>query len=107
MKVVMVSRAVWGLHGFGGMERYVYFLSKYLVKNGCEVEIITAPPTQTAISVRKEDFEVKEITFLPPRIDKRFSNPIRYWLFVRNCAKYLKNVEFDVLHAHGMTAYHY
>jgi glycosyltransferase involved in cell wall biosynthesis len=107
MKVVMVSRAVWGLHGFGGMERYVYFLSKYLAKNGCEVEIITAPPTQTAISVRKEDFEVKEITFLPPRIDKRFSNPIQYWLFVRNCAKYLKNVEFDVLHAHGMTAYHY
>ncbi|RLE64357.1 MAG: hypothetical protein DRJ47_07880 [Thermoprotei archaeon] len=104
MKIVITSRSIWGFHSFGGMERYVYFLSKYLAKNGIEVEIVTS------LSQEQSEANVNEnmrITSLPPCVNKRFSGPIRYWMFSKNCAKYLKRVEFDIVHACGITAYHY
>jgi len=105
MKIVITSRSIWGFHSFGGMERYVYFLSKYLAKNGHEVEVVTSLSQKVGRDVNTNRY--MKITFLPPYINRRFSNPVRYWLFTRNCAKYLREVEFDIVHACGITAYHY
>jgi len=105
MKIIMASRAIWGFHSFGGMERYVYFLSKYLVKNGCEVEIITSLTRK--IPFRSKKIGAEKITFLSPYVNKLYTNPIRYWLFTKSISRYLKSKDFDVLHAYGITAYHY
>jgi glycosyltransferase involved in cell wall biosynthesis len=44
MKVALVSRAVFPLHGYGGLERHVAALEKYLRVEGCETTLYTTPP---------------------------------------------------------------
>jgi glycosyltransferase involved in cell wall biosynthesis len=45
MKVAVVSRAVYPLHGYGGLERHVYDLIRALIERGVGVTLITPPPT--------------------------------------------------------------
>src|SRR3989304_9051779 len=44
MKVALLSRAVLPLHGYGGLERHVAGLEKYLRLEGCDVTLSPAPP---------------------------------------------------------------
>ena len=44
MKVALLSRAVFPLHGYGGLERHVAALEKYLRLEGCQVTLYTATP---------------------------------------------------------------
>ena len=45
MKVAIVARTVFPLHGFGGLERHVYDLARALVARNLEVTLITQPPS--------------------------------------------------------------
>ncbi|MEO6236841.1 MAG: glycosyltransferase family 4 protein [Vicinamibacterales bacterium] len=45
MKVALVARSVFPLHGFGGLERHVYDLARALVARNVEVTLITRPPS--------------------------------------------------------------
>jgi glycosyltransferase involved in cell wall biosynthesis len=47
MKVALLSRAVFPLHGFGGLERHVYDLARALADRGLGVTLITPPGTGT------------------------------------------------------------
>jgi glycosyltransferase involved in cell wall biosynthesis len=51
LRVVIVSRAVAPLHGFGGLERSVADLSRHLVRAGVHVTLVTPPPA----SPRQDD----------------------------------------------------
>ena len=44
MKVALVARSVFPLHGYGGLERHVYDLARALVARDVEVTLITQPP---------------------------------------------------------------
>jgi glycosyltransferase involved in cell wall biosynthesis len=44
MKIALLSRAVFPLHGFGGLERHVYDLARALAKRDVGVTLITPPP---------------------------------------------------------------
>jgi glycosyltransferase involved in cell wall biosynthesis len=44
MRVALLSRAVFPLHGYGGLERHVAALEKYLRREGCDVSLYTTPP---------------------------------------------------------------
>jgi glycosyltransferase involved in cell wall biosynthesis len=48
MKVGVVSRVAHPLHGFGGLERHVGALVKYLAREGAEVTLVTTPPEREA-----------------------------------------------------------
>lgn len=61
MKVALVSRAVFPLHGYGGLERHVAALEKYLRREGCEVSLYTTPPSDGTR-------EREGATFVPGRI---------------------------------------
>ena len=45
-RVAIVSRAVYPLHGLGGLERSVYDLVRHVAEAGVEVTLITRPPTR-------------------------------------------------------------
>src|SRR5262245_41899721 len=47
MRVALLSRVVFPLHGYGGLERHVAALEKYLRLEGCEVTLYTTPPAAT------------------------------------------------------------
>jgi glycosyltransferase involved in cell wall biosynthesis len=44
VKVAIVARAVYPLHGYGGLERHVYDLARALVQRDIEVTLVTQPP---------------------------------------------------------------
>jgi len=44
MKVALVARSVYPLHGYGGLERHVYDLARALVERDVAVTLITPPP---------------------------------------------------------------
>jgi glycogen synthase len=44
LRIAVVARAVYPLHGRGGLERSVHDLAKYLGRAGHEVTIVTQPP---------------------------------------------------------------
>lgn len=46
MKVALVARSVFPIHGFGGLERHVYDLARALVERDVEVTLVTQPPTE-------------------------------------------------------------
>ncbi len=48
MKIALLSRAVFPLHGYGGLERHVAALEKFLRLEGCDVTLYTTPPVDAA-----------------------------------------------------------
>jgi glycogen synthase len=44
MKVAVVARSVFPLHGYGGLERHVYDLTRALAERGLQVTLVTRPP---------------------------------------------------------------
>jgi len=108
MKVIIASRAVIPFHEYGGMEKYVYFLGKYLVENGIDVEVVTSIPT---VKKRQEVLNGVKYTFIPPILNRWKENPAMLWsflhLFSANVAKYLKKIDVDILHSYEISAYRY
>jgi glycogen synthase len=45
MKVALVARAVYPLHGYGGLERHVYDLARALIERDVTVTLIAPPPS--------------------------------------------------------------
>jgi glycogen synthase len=48
LRVAVVSRAVYPIHGMGGLERSVYDLCRHLVRDGLEVTLVTRTPAEPA-----------------------------------------------------------
>ena len=45
MKVALLARSVYPLHGYGGLERHVYDLARALSERNVEVTLVTPPPS--------------------------------------------------------------
>jgi hypothetical protein len=52
MKVAVVSRAVFPLHGYGGLERHVFDLVRALFDRGVQVTLICPPPTDPTLTAK-------------------------------------------------------
>lgn len=112
MKIVMLTRAAFPFHGYGGMEKFVYYLSKNLIKEGVDVEIVTSSDKS---QVKKVD-DLK-YSLIPPLVSSKYSNfphLVRaghlfflYYLFIFTAAKHLTKKKFDVLHSYEMSAQRY
>ncbi|MDD5005696.1 MAG: glycosyltransferase family 4 protein [Candidatus Omnitrophica bacterium] len=107
MKIILAAKCVHPFHPFGGIQKYVYNYAKFLAKEGVETEIV-APLDKG--KPRTEIYEGIKYTLLAPRIYQYLEYPIG-WLgvhiFSLNLAKYLKNIEFDLLHTFDITGYQY
>jgi glycogen synthase len=63
LRVAVVSRSTFPLHGRGGLERHVYDLVHYLARSGVEVTLITRPPARGAEAVDQQlDARISVIT---------------------------------------------
>jgi glycosyltransferase involved in cell wall biosynthesis len=51
MRVALLTRAVFPLHGYGGLERHVYDLARALIDRGVEVTLITPPPSSPDLTM--------------------------------------------------------
>lgn len=50
MRVALLARAVFPLHGYGGLERHVYDLARALAERHVDVTLITPPPRDPALT---------------------------------------------------------
>ena len=98
MKVVILTRAVYPFHGYGGMERYYHYLARYLFREGIEIEVVTS-----CDSSRRRCIECEGIsyTFLPPNFNKKLLMSIWYQLFDKSVCKYLNTKNFNIVHGTG------
>ena len=52
LRVAVVARSVFPLHGLGGLERSVYDLVRYLAGAGVKVTLITRTPAHAGLRAR-------------------------------------------------------
>lgn len=65
LRVAVVARSVYPLHGLGGLERSVYDLTRHLVRQDVGVTLVTRPPSKSA-APGELDRRV-QCTFIPYR----------------------------------------
>jgi glycosyltransferase involved in cell wall biosynthesis len=67
MKVALVARSVFPLHGYGGLERHVYDLARALADRDVRVTLITRPPARGREWNRSAIHEAVTAEFVPYR----------------------------------------
>lgn len=95
MKVVISTRSIFPFHGYGGMERYFYYLGKHLTEFGIHVEFVSSGDYDT------KTYNGIRYTFLPPNLKRKKLLLFWYQLFNLNVEKYLKKKNFNILHGCG------
>jgi glycosyltransferase involved in cell wall biosynthesis len=107
----MLTRTLFPFHDYGGLEKFVHYLSKNLVQEGVDVEIVTS--SNKAETRKAGDFKY---TFVPPLVDSNSNFPhlvraahlyLSYNLFNISAAKCLAAKKFDILHSYEMAAQRY
>ena len=107
MKVILSAKSVYPFHPVGGVQKYVYYYAKALARMGVDLEIVAPLDNGTP---RTETYENLKYTFLRPSIYRYLEYPIGWLgvhLFSHSLARYLRNKEFDLLHAFDMASYRY
>lgn len=94
MHFTVVCRRVWGLNGFGGMERGARGLADGLAERGHRVHVITAPPAPGYPTESDLPFDV---TYLDPIQRHGIRGFLDYRRWTRAVAEYLPDVETDLI----------
>jgi glycosyltransferase involved in cell wall biosynthesis len=110
MRVALLSRAVFPIHGFGGLERHVAALEKYLRLEGCDVTLYTAPPAAGSSTGRNRTIFVPYRTIPWPRrkgflILDRDTNYLVWSL--RAARRLLSDDRADIVQADGGAGFGY
>lgn len=105
MKVALSTRAVFPFHGYGGMEKYVYYLGKHLALQGVNVEIVTSSPDR----IEDKSYYGIRYLFIPIKLETYhpLTFALKYHIFNLGIAKHLSKNKPDVLHSFGITSFAY
>jgi glycosyltransferase involved in cell wall biosynthesis len=119
MKVALVARSVFPLHGYGGLERHVYDLARALAGRGIAVTLITRPPIEgqawspTSIdpSIRAEFVPYRTFPGAGRRgttvIDRSTAYPLFGLLAGRKALELVRRGEADIVHGLGASVLGY
>ena len=122
LHVVVLARAVFTLHGRGGLERHVYDLVRHLAYRGVRITLVTRPPTtidgQASLDDDLPDDRVT-MRFVPYRtfplagrrgttvIDRSTAYPLFGWRAGRLAARLVRAGGVQVVHGLGASALGY
>lgn len=106
MHIALASRAVFGLHGYGGMERHVLELARHLTRSGVRVTLVTMPPTRDS-QWHEPGIELKIVE--SPRLPVRgiADRVINYPRWSQAAARVIAALPVDVVHVQGAGGYGY
>ncbi|MBA3946319.1 MAG: glycosyltransferase family 4 protein [Herpetosiphonaceae bacterium] len=131
LRVLMLARAVYPIHGFGGIERHVFHLVTHLMRQGVEVKLVigrvagSTPAAQlerivTAASLKEHQDSYGSLLLTSRRYDHTspllrpnsiLGRQINYPLFSlaegRLAASVVKSGMVDVVHSQGLCAWGY
>ena len=119
LRVAMLARVVFPLHGYGGIERHVFHLVTHLTKLGAAVtlyvqttadgRVATAEQFPTAVdgllSVVQLRYDYTSPT-LPPNsiLGRQMNYPWYTWQLGRTAAAAVRQGSFDIVHSQGLCA---
>ncbi len=120
IRVAMLARAVYPLHGFGGIERHVFHLVTHLERLGAQVTLFVQPtagsidaPDAWPGSHRPTAFVTLRYDYtsplLPPNgiIGRQINYPWFSWREGLLAAQGVREQRFDVVHSQGLCAIGY
>lgn len=123
LRVAVLARVVYPLHGYGGLQRHVYDLVRCLLGRGVAVTLITQPPFRDRPADAQADATLVHprlsITYVPYRtfpfagrrgttvIDRSTAYPIFGWRAGRVAARLVAQGAIDVVHGLGASALGY
>lgn len=115
MRVAMLARAVFPLHGYGGVERHVYHLTTHLARLGVAVELwVQQPvgekenPLGPGIHLHPRRYDRTSRILRPNGIVGRQINYPLYSLDIgREAAREVRAGRVDIVHAQGLAAWGY
>lgn len=115
IRVAMLARAVFPLHGYGGIERHVYHLTKYLTRLGVEVTLYVQSPPDNAEQGDLQPHAIETLRYdytsplLAPNgvIGRQINFPIYSWRIGHRAARRVQHGDFDVVHSQGLCAFGY
>ncbi len=106
MRIALLTRAIFGLHGYGGLERHVLDLARFLVRSGQNVTVVTMPPrrprpwAEPGVQLQVVAAPRLPLRGIPDRV-------INYPYWSRFAAAYIAGERFDLVHAHGLAGWGY
>jgi glycosyltransferase involved in cell wall biosynthesis len=106
MRIALLSRAVFGLHGYGGMERHVLELARHLRRSGVHVSIVTMPPTrpvewgEPGIELHVVEFPRLPLSGIPDRV-------VNYPRWSQAAGEMVASMPVDLVHAQGLGGWGY
>jgi glycogen synthase len=121
LRVAMLARVVYPLHGFGGIERHVFHLTTHLARLGVAVTLYVqpAPGTPATVESLREALPGLERVILlqydhtspilrPNSIlGRQINYPIYTWRLGKRVALAVRNGSYDIVHAQGLCAFGY
>lgn len=99
--IMRVVLTVYGSKEYSGLPKYFYFLAKHLALNGIDVEVLLDSPDR--VERLREITPLAKATVLSPPVTGMVSKA----LYSLNIARYLKDKDFDILHACDVLPYFY
>lgn len=116
LRVAMLARAVWPLHGYGGIERHIYHLTTHLAKRGLDITLFVQDSDdgaglallQSHMRVELARYDYTSPYMRPNSILGRQINYPRYTLAQgAEVVRRVRNGEFDIVHSQGLCAFGY
>ena len=110
MKIIFAVQATMKFHDiYDGGTKYIDYLSRYLVKRGLDVTILTTQVHNKQI--KEASYQRVNYKFLPPIMfgkERKIKLNMPYKIiFAWNIKKYLEKTDFDIFHTPEMFAYFY
>jgi len=119
LHVAMLARAVYPLHGFGGLERHVHDLVRWLLGRGVRVTLFTPPATVPATEVEAPAPGRLTVRFVPyltfpfagrrgtTVVDRSTAYPLFGYRAGRAAAALVGRGGVQLVHAHGASGLGY
>jgi glycosyltransferase involved in cell wall biosynthesis len=119
MKVALVARSVFPLHGYGGLERHVYDLARALAERDVAVTLITRPPADGQEWSPESIAPSIQVEFVPYRtfpgagrrgttvIDRSTAYPLFGLRAGRRALELVRRGEADIVHGLGASVLGY
>lgn len=118
MRVALLARSVFPLHGYGGLERHVYDLARALTERGVAVTLIAPPPGDPALTAAAIHPAV-EAEFVPYRtfpmagrrgttvLDRSTAYPLWGLRAGRRALDLVREKRVDIVHGFGASVLGY
>ncbi|KAB8140490.1 glycosyltransferase family 4 protein [Chloroflexia bacterium SDU3-3] len=121
IRVAMLARVVFPLHGFGGIERHVFHLVTHLRRIDVDVTLYAQPPSSASEESHREasqrlgQIAMEQVRYdytspwLRPNsiIGRQINYPWYSWQIGRHAAAAARQGRYDVVHAQGLCALGY